>query len=407
MSVGAVFSAAMTATPAYLDHAASTPVLPAVIDVVAAEMARRGNPSSLHAEGRAARRRVEESRERLAAALHVRPSEVVFTASGTEADNLAVKGVYWARHAADPQRTRVLVSAVEHHAVLDAAEWLAKSQGAQLELLPVDHVGRVHPDGVERAIAADPGSVALVSVMWANNEVGTLQPVGEIGAVCRRYQVPFHSDAVQVLGQRPMRLGTPGPDAVSLSGHKCGGPLGVGALLVRPDSDVVPVLHGGGQERDIRSGTVDAASIAGFALAVETAVAAQPQRAAHLSDLRDDLVNRVLRDIPGASVKGDPDPAGRLPGNAHLTFDGCEADALLMLLDAAGVECSTGSACSSGVPEPSHVLIAMGDDAAAVSSLRFSLGWSSTSADVDAVLSALPAAVERARRAGRLSNRGA
>lgn len=396
----------MNDVPVYLDHAASTPVLPDVVEAVAAEMARPGNASSLHADGRAARRRVEEHRERVAAAIGVRPGDVVFTASGTESDNLAVKGLFWSRREADPRRDRVLVGSIEHHAVLDSAEWLAKAQGARVELLEVDELGRVRPDAVERAIATDPSSVALVSVMWANNEVGTLQPIGEIAAIARRHGVPFHSDAVQVLGQRPLDLGANAPDAVTLSAHKCGGPMGVGALVVRSDLEVTPLLHGGGQERDIRSGTVDAASIAGFAVAVERAVAEQPERARRMASLRDDLVARVLARVDGSSLNGDPDPAGRLPGNAHLSFDGCEADALLMLLDARGVECSTGSACSSGVPEPSHVLIAMGDDDGAVSSLRFSLGWSSTPADVDALLAALPSAVERARTAGRLSSRG-
>jgi cysteine desulfurase len=260
---------------------------------------------------------------------------------------------------------------------------------------------------VEDAIARDPSSVALVTVMWANNEVGTLMPVGEIGAICRRHRVPFHADAAQVLGQRPIDFSAAGPDAVTLSAHKCGGPMGAGALLLRPELDLVPVLHGGGQERDIRSGTVDAAAIAGFATAVEIAAREQPARAARFGALRDDLVRRVLEVVPGARLNGDPDPAGRLPGNAHLGFSGCEADALLMLLDARGIECSTGSACSAGVPEPSHVLIAMGDADGAVSSLRFSLGWTSTQSDVDALLDALPSAVSRAQTAGRLTARGA
>lgn len=397
----------MTATSAYLDHAATTDVLPQVVEAVGDEMARRGNASSLHAEGRAVRRRVEEHRERLAAAVGARPSDVVFTASGTESDNLAVKGLYWARRQADPSRTRILVSAVEHHAVLDAAQWLADSQGARLTLLPVDEVGRLRVDALEQALAADPDTVALVSVMWANNEVGTLQPVGEVAAVCRRYGVPLHSDAVQVLGQRPVDFSAAGPDAVTLSGHKVGGPTGVGVLLARPTLAMTPLLHGGGQERDVRSGTVDAPSVAGMAVAVEHAVAEQPHRAAHLARLRDRLVAGVLEAVPAARLTGDPDPAGRLPGNAHLAFDGCEADALLMLLDAHGIACSTGSACSSGVPEPSHVLIAMGDERAASSSLRFSLGHTSTAADVDALLQALPGAVQRAQAAGRLVTRGA
>ncbi|MGA7689320.1 MAG: cysteine desulfurase family protein [Jiangellales bacterium] len=397
----------MIASRSYLDHAATTPVLPEVIEAVAAQMAQRGNPSSLHEDGRAARRRVEEHRERLAAVVGARPGDVVLTASGTEADNLAVKGLYWARHQADPRRTRILISAVEHHAVLDPAMWLAECQGASVELLPVDDLGRVSTAALEASIATDPVSVALVSVMWANNEVGTVQPVEAIAAIGRDYGIPVHSDAVQVLGQRPLDIAGSGLDAVTLSGHKLGGPMGVGALIVRSEVDLVPVLHGGGQERDVRSGTVDAASVAGFALAVERAAAEQPERAAHVARLRDDLVRRVLDEIDGTSLNGDPDPAGRLPGNAHISFAGCEADALLMLLDARGVACSTGSACSSGVPEPSHVLIAMGDDQAAVSSLRFSLGRTSTQHDVDVLLDALPGVVSRARTAGRLAARGA
>ncbi len=405
--VASILAVLMSRPTAYLDHAATTDVHPDVIAAVSDEMRRVGNPSSLHSDGRAARRRVEEHRERLAAAVGARPSDVVFTGSGTESDNLAVKGIYWARRSTDPRRSRLLVSAVEHHAVLDAARWLQRSQGAEVTWLPVDEVGRVRVDALEQAVADDPSSVALVSVMWANNEVGTLQPVGEIAAICRRHGIPFHSDAVQVLGQRELDCSRMGPDAVSISGHKLGGPMGVGALLASPSLDITPLLHGGGQERDVRSGTLDAASVAGLAVAVERAVAEQPQRAAHMASLRDLLVEEVLAQVPGSRLTGDPDPAGRLPGNAHLAFDGCEADALLMLLDADGVSCSTGSACSSGVPEPSHVLTAMGDEEAAVSSLRFSFGRTSTAEDVAAVLDVLPSAVTRARAAGRLRLRGA
>lgn len=397
----------MSSLRAYLDHAATTPVRPEVVAAVAQEMPRLGNPSSLHEPGRAARRRVEEHREMLAAALGARPSEVVLTAGGTEADNLAVKGLFWSRHAEDPRRVRVLASAVEHHAVLDAVTWLAATQGAQVDWLPVDEQGRVPPQAVQDSIERDPASVALVTVMWANNEVGTMMPIGEIAAVCHHHGIPLHSDAVQVLGQRRIDFATAGPDAVALSGHKCGGPPGVGALLLRTTLDPVPLLHGGGQERDVRSGTVDTASVAGFSRAVQAAVDQQPEQATRLAALRDDLVARVLAVVPDAVLNGDPNPPGRLPGNAHLSFPGCEADALLMLLDAAGIACSTGSACSSGVPEPSHVLLAMGHPERAVSSLRFSLGHTSTPADVDALLDALPAAVDRARAAGRLLARGA
>jgi cysteine desulfurase len=393
---------------AYLDHAATTPVAPAAAAAVAAELGALGNPSSLHSAGRAARRRVEQHRERLAAAVGARPSEVIFTGSGTEADNLAVKGLFWARRAESSRRRRVLVSAVEHHAVLDAALWLAEQQAAVVELLPVDDLGRVHADTVEQAIASDPDSVALVSVMWANNEVGTLQPVGDIAARTRRYGVPLHVDAVQTIGQLPVDFGASGADALTISGHKCGGPPGVAALLLRPEVAVTPLLHGGGQERALRSGTLDAPAIAGLAVGVELAVAERAQRAALLQRLRDDLVVRVQQAVPEARLNGDPSGRGRLPGNANVSFPGCEADALLMLLDAAGVQCSTGSACSAGVSEPSHVLLAMGlTERDATSSLRFSLGWTSMPADVDALLAALPGAVHRAQAAGRLSVRGA
>ena len=387
---------------AYLDHAATTPVLPAAADAVAGALGLVGNPSSLHASGRRARKVVEESREALAAALGVRPGEVVLTGGGTEADNLAVKGIAWARRDADPRRTRLLVSAVEHHAVLDPAEWLAGHEGFDLELLPVDRLGRVEVEAVREALARDPGSVALVSLMWANNEVGTVQPVAEVAALAREHGVPVHADAVQAVGQLPLDIAGIGVDAVTVSSHKIGGPPGVGALLLARGLEPVPLLHGGGQER-ARSGTLDTPGIAGFAVAATDATRDVPGRAAALGALRDDLVARVLDVVPDAVLNGDPDPAGRLPGNAHFTFPGCEGDALLMLLDAAGVECSTGSACTAGVPEPSHVLLAMGAGAEqARGSLRFSLGRTSSMADVDALVAALPGAVARARRAGQV-----
>lgn len=391
---------------AYLDHAATTPMLPAAREAWLAQSAEVGNPSSLHASGRRARRVVEEARESIAAALNVRPSAVVFTAGGTEADNLAVKGLFWARRRATGG-TRVLASAIEHHAVLDPVVWLRDAQGADVTWVPVDALGRVSVDDIERALAR-PDDVALVTIMWANNEIGTVQPVAAIAAACRAAGVPFHTDAVQALGHLPMDLGALGADAVTLSSHKVGGPFGVGALVVDPLTEVVPVLHGGGQEREIRSGTLDAAGIAGFAVAVEHAVRGQAARAEHLRALRARLVEGVLTVVPDAVFNGDPGmgDADRLPGNVHLTFPGCEGDLLLMLLDAAGIDCSTGSACTAGIPEPSHVLMATGvPESGARSSLRFSLGESSTDADIDAVISALPGAVERARRAGSLAPR--
>jgi cysteine desulfurase len=380
----------------YLDHAATTPMLPEAIDAMTAEMARVGNPSSLHASGRRARRVVEESREIIAEAMGARPSEVVFTSGGTEADNLAVKGIFWARRDADPARTRVLVSAVEHHAVLDSADLLAEREGATVERLPVDEHGRVLPATLRAAVERDPGSVALVSVMWANNEVGTVQPIGELAEIAREHGIAFHTDAVQATAQLPVHFTT---DAMTITGHKIGGPVGVGALLLAKGLDPVPVMHGGGQERDVRSGTLDTPGIAAFAAAIGVAVSHRTAEADRLTRLRDDLIGRIRKEVTDAVLNGDP--VDRLPGNAHFSFPGCEGDALLMLLDARGIECSTGSACSAGVAEPSHVLLAMGADLGrARGSLRFSFGHDSTEADVEAAAAAIGPVVERARRAG-------
>ncbi|WP_416900766.1 cysteine desulfurase family protein [Micromonospora echinospora] len=381
----------------YLDHAATTPMLDEALEAYVATAREVGNASSLHAAGRRARRRVEESRERVAAALGARPSEVIFTGGGTESDNLAVKGIFWSRREAG--RDRVVSSAVEHHAVLDAVDWLCAHEGAEVGLLTVDGAGRLSPDGLRAELAAHGDRVALVTAMWANNEVGTVQPVAELAAVAAEHGVPFHTDAVQAVGQVPVDFAASGVAALTVTGHKLGGPTGVGALLLARDVAATPLLHGGGQERDVRSGTLDTAGIAAFAVAVESAVKNQQSYAARVTALRDDLVERVRRAVPEVVHNGDP--ADRLPGNAHFSFPGCEGDALLLLLDAQGIACSTGSACSAGVAQPSHVLLAMGaDNDRARSSLRFSLGHTSTEADVDALIAALPAAVERARRAG-------
>jgi cysteine desulfurase len=389
----------------YLDHAATTPMLPQAAAAMTALLGQPGNASSLHAAGRRARRVVEESREAVAEALGARPSEVVFTSGGTESDNLAVKGLFWSRRAADPRRNRILVSAVEHHAVMDSAEWLVRHDGANITWLPVDETGRVDPDLVRAAIASSPDDLALVTVMAANNEVGTVQPVEALAAVAHEFGVPFHTDAVQTVGQLPVDFAASGVDAMTVTGHKFGGPIGVGVLLLGRDVECVPVLHGGGQERDVRSGTLDVPAIAGLAVALEVAVREQPERAARLSLLRDDLVRRVLAAVPDAVLNGDLtlDVRRRLPGNAHFSFPGCEGDALLMLLDARGIECSTGSACSAGVARPSHVLLAMGhDEDRARGSLRFSLGHTSVQADVDVLADAIAPVVERARPAPRL-----
>jgi cysteine desulfurase len=371
-----------------------------------------GNASSLHSAGRAARRAVEESREAIAAALGARPSEVVLTGGGTEGDNIALKGIFWSRRDADPARARLLVSAAEHHAVLDSALWLAQHEGAELEWLEVDRLGRVRPETLRAALARAPERTALVSVMWANNEVGTVNPIGELAAIAHEFDVPFHTDAVQAVGAVPVDFAACGADALTLTGHKLGGPYGQGALLLRRDAECTPLLHGGGQERDVRSGTLNVPAVVGLAVAVRHAVADGPHRAAELAGLRDELVRKVLEAVPEATLNGDwgHELVGggpcRLPGIAHMSFPGCEGDSLIMLMDAQGIECSTGSACTAGVARPSHVLLAMGaDEATARGSLRFSLGHTSTDADVAAVARAIGPVVERARRAGHAGSR--
>jgi cysteine desulfurase len=396
---------ARNGTLVYLDHAATTPMLPEALAAMTEELAHIGNPSSLHNAGRRARRVVEESREQIAQAFGARPSEVVFTSGGTEADNLAVKGMYWARQAGPGARPRgrVLATAIEHHAVMDSVQWLGEHEGASVDWLPVDSAGYLSPAALREAIERDPAGVALISVMWANNEVGTIQPIPELAAVAAEYGIPFHSDAVQAAGQLPVSLAASGATALTVTGHKLGGPVGAGALLLaRAADDPVPVLHGGGQERDVRSGTLDAAAIRAFAVAVERTVADREEHAARLGSLRGLLIDRVRAVVPDAIFNGPPPGALRLPGNAHFSFPGCEGDALLMLLDAKGIACSTGSACTAGVAEPSHVLLAMGADRGrARGSLRFSFGRTSSASDVDALGAVIAEVVERARRAGR------
>ncbi|WP_025738326.1 cysteine desulfurase family protein [Mycobacterium genavense] len=381
----------------YLDHAATTPMHPAAVEAMTDVFGTVGNASSLHTSGRTARRRIEESRELIADKLGARPSEVIFTAGGTESDNLAVKGIYCARRDGDPRRVRIVTSRVEHHAVLDSVDWLVEHEGAQVSWLPTAAGGSVSAAALREALRSH-DDVALVSVMWANNEVGTVMPIAELAAVAAEFGVPMHSDAVQAVGQLPVDFAASGLSAMSVAAHKFGGPQAVGALLLRRDVACTPLLHGGGQERDIRSGTPDVAGAVGMAAAMRIAVDGLDANSARLRALRDRLVEGVLAEIDDVRFNGSVE--SRLPGNAHFTFRGCEGDALLMLLDANGIECSTGSACTAGVPQASHVLIAMGADAAtARGSLRLSLGHTSVDADVDEVLRVLPAAVDRARRA--------
>ncbi|MGH3581195.1 MAG: cysteine desulfurase family protein [Mycobacterium sp.] len=385
-------------TAVYLDHAATTPMHPAAIEAMTAVLTTVGNASSLHTAGRAARRRMEEAREALAGLLGARPSEVIFTAGGTDSDNLAVKGIYWARRDAESHRRRIVTTPIEHHAVLDAVEWLVEHEGAEVTWLPVGADGAVSPEAL-RAVLAEHDDIALITAMWANNEVGTILPITELASIAAEFDIPMHSDAIQAVGHIPVDFAASGLSALSVAAHKFGGPTGVGALLLRRDTACVPLLHGGGQERDVRSGTPDVAGVVAMAAAARVAVEGLEATSGRVRALRDRLIDGVRAAIEDVDVNGALGDA-RLPGNAHFTFRGCEGDSLLMLLDAKGIECSTGSACTAGVAQPSHVLLAMGaEPATARGSLRLSLGHTSTDADVDAALEALPAAVQRARAA--------
>jgi cysteine desulfurase len=394
----------------YLDHAATTPVSPGAIEAYLSATTAVGNPSSIHAAGQAAKRMLEEAREQVAATVGCDPIEVVFTSGGTESINLGIKGLYWQQNE-NRTHERIIVPGGEHHATIDTVEWLERYEGAVIQWLPLDKDGAVRRDALEGALAEDPGSIALVSTIWANNEVGTVQPIEEIAALTARAGVPLHIDAVSAYGHLPVNFGAlrstagnaaRGLVALSVSAHKIGGPVGVGALVLSRHANIVPLIHGGGQQRQVRSGTQDVAAAVAFAYAAREATDALDVEPRRLAQLRDHLIAGVRSVVPDAVLNG-PEPASghRLVSNVHFSFPGCEGDSLLFLLDAAGVAVSTGSACQAGIPEPSHVLRAMGrDEASSRGALRITLGRTSTAADVDAFLSALPAAHAQAAKAG-------
>jgi cysteine desulfurase len=395
----------------YLDHAATTPMSREVLDAYVDALRVVGNPASIHGAGQAAREVLETGRDAVAASIDADPAEIVLTGGGTESVNLALKGLFWAanggRSAASGgvSRPRILVPDAEHHATIDAAEWLATHEGAILDRVPVDGLGRIRLDALAEALDAHADETALVTALWANNEVGTIQPVHEIAALAAAHGVPLHLDAIAAYGQVPIDVrAVDGFAAMSLAAHKIGGPVGVGALYLARTATIEPLLHGGAQQR-ARSGTQDAAGAAAFGVAAARATSALVDRAERVARLRDRLIAGIRAAVPDAVLRGDPDPAGRLPSNAHVTFPGCDGDVLLFLLDVAGFAVSTGSACAAGVSEPSHVLAAMGvPEDVARGALRFTLGEETTAAEIDALVEALPGVVAQARVAG-LSSR--
>ncbi|MGL4339518.1 MAG: cysteine desulfurase family protein [Rhodoglobus sp.] len=386
----------------YLDYASTAPMPPAVLDVYTEALRVVGNPSSLHSQGQNARRMLEEARESVAVSVGADYAEVTFTSGGTEAINLAIKGLFWDRQdgssaaklaGALVPRPRILATRAEHHATLDALEWLEQHEGAVIDWVPVSATGRIDLDYLAAALADD---VALVTTLWANNEVGTVQPVVEVAALAVHHGIPVHADAVSAYGYLPLNFRHSGLAAMSVSAHKIGGPAGIGALVLARSATLTPLIHGGSQQR-VRSGTLDAAGAVAFGAAA--VLATQGIVHAPLRSLRDRLIAGVRAAVPAAILRGDPHD--RLPGNAHFTFPGCEGDSLLFMLDAAGFGVSTGSACQAGVAGASHVLLALGlDEPTARGALRISLGHETTSAEVEAFLAALPAAVAQARAAG-------
>ncbi|GAA1789063.1 cysteine desulfurase family protein [Leucobacter iarius] len=384
---------------AYLDHAATAPMPAEVLDGYTEALRTVGNPASTHGHGQAASARLEAAREGLAQRFDCTPAEVTLTSGGTESINLGLKGLFWARRRAGAGPV-VLVAEGEHHATIEAAEWLRDAQGAELRWIPLDGTGRLTPGALTAAIAdAGADRVALISFLAANNEVGTVNDTVALCGIARAEGIPVHVDAVAALGQLPIDFRGSGAALMSLSAHKVGGPVGVGALLIDRGTAIDPLQHGGSQQRG-RSGTQDVAGAVGFALATELAAPEAP-RIERIRALRDRLISGVRAAVPDAVLRGAAADDGRLPGNAHFTFPGCQGDSLVFLLDAAGISASVGSACRAGVAETSHVLLAMGlDDGVAAGALRFTIGFDTTEAEIELLLRELPESVERARSAG-------
>lgn len=381
----------------YLDHAATTPMVDVAIAAMTEQLSKLGNPSSLHTPGRAARKDIEEAREVIARAIECAPSEIIFTGSGTEADNIALKGFYWQGRAVG--RNLVLISAIEHHAILDSAQWLHDHEGAEIVTIDVDTDGVLDLSQLTDLIAQRGDEIAVISIMHANNETGVVQPIAQVVELARVASIPVHCDGVQSFGKVPLSFQQLGLTALSLSAHKMGGPLGIGLLVLRRGLEIPALLHGGGQEREIRSGTLNAPSIVAFAAAVDEAMRTFAQRTSTIMGLREEFSVGILERVPDAYING-ASAKDRLPGIINVTFPGTESETLLLLLDGEGIACSTGAACSAGVQRPSHVLLAMGhNDRSARSTLRFSLGATTTRADIDQTLAVLPSLIERARAA--------
>ena len=376
----------------YLDHAATAPINDAAIDALNTQMRKLGNASSIHNPGRAVRKDVEDARHKLSELVGANPSEIIFTGSGTEANNLAIKGFFWQA----PERNVIVTSAFEHHAILDPVEWLVEHEAAEEIRIPITKAGVIDLDFLKNIVATRGSEIAVISVMHSNNELGSIQPIAEVVKIAGN--IPVHTDAVQSFGKVEFDFAKLGVTAATISAHKVGGPLGIAVLILKRGLDLTPILHGGGQEREIRSGTLNAPSIVAFTAAAEFAIANREINFAKIRELRDYFIAGLKKCVPDVTINSISDPA--LPGIVNATFPGTESDALLLLLDTEGISASAGSACSAGVPRPSHVLVALGlSESDADASLRISIGTTNTKAEIDQVLAVMPSVVERARNA--------
>jgi cysteine desulfurase len=385
--------------PVYLDHAATSPIRPSVLAHYSSLLGQVGNPASVHSFGQTSRQILEEARESIAASLGCDRNEVIFTSGGTESDNLAVKGLYWHRHGQDTNRNLIITSSAEHAAVLDAVNWLVAEQGAEAYFVPMNQDGELDLESLAKVIAERHDQVALISLMWANNEIGVVHPIQDIVALAKPHAIPVHSDAIAALGHIPVNFQASGVSALTITGHKIGSPVGVGALILSRSTKLTPVVHGGGQERNLRSGTPDAAAASAMALAVKEAVSEQAQKRTLHEKLSARLIAGVREIAPEVKVSSEHSP--RLANNVHFRFPGCLGDSLLFLMDVNGVSISTGSACAAGVSSPSHVVLSLGADSdEAMGTMRITFGHTSTESDVDAFLNAFPAAYEGAKKAG-------
>ena len=389
-------------TRVYFDNAATTPISGVALAAYEAQIRKTGNPSSLHGFGREVRKDLESARENLATIVGCHSSEIIFTGSGTEADNLAIKGIFWHRNSEDSKRKVIVISGFEHHAVLDPTRWLGENDGAEIIEIPISRSGKLDLEFLQSLVKNRGDEIALISVMHVNNEIGTIQPIKKIVEIADQKSIPVHTDAVQSLGKVKVSFADLGVFAMTISAHKVGGPVGVGALILKKGIEITPLLHGGGQERDIRSGTFNAPGIVAFVAAAQAAERDREKNLLQVEKVREAFLKVLTESVSDFWINGETE--SQIPAIINIGFPGTESDSLLLLFDTEGIACSTGSACSAGVQQPSHVLLALGlSEKEARSSLRFSFGPQNSMSDIEYFAACIPKVIERARAAYKAS----